>query len=404
VKLYFCENCGKRLSEEDIEQGRARDKKLTGAFCKDCATGVQTIETLPLDPKEAQRILSEARRPSKPITRPVSSVVRRSGVSSSGNGRKLALAVAAGVVGMLLVITVALLVGGKKPPTPVEASSEAKPRPPEARQATPPGNTDAMPAPPADRQKPGPEAAKPTPAVDPEERAAQAWEETQKFSGLAPDDKAARIAKIQAFLQEYGQTIVAARARVLLKSLEEPPPRPVETPQPKEPPPKPPVAPPATSGTLTVANAGFEEGGGSPANWDANNRKLQISVDADRPHTGARSLRLHADKSARGNLYQVVKGIQPGLTYEVRAWVRSAGLTNAKSAGNVIDAIFRDESGADMTMFGVQDAQVSSAEWHEVVGRGVAPAKSAGVRVRLFLNDSAGTIWFDDVSIKEIKP
>jgi uncharacterized CHY-type Zn-finger protein len=47
MKFYFCEACGKRLTEHDIEQGAARDKQLKGVFCTECAVGVTIMETLP---------------------------------------------------------------------------------------------------------------------------------------------------------------------------------------------------------------------------------------------------------------------------------------------------------------------------------------------------------------------
>jgi len=44
TKFYFCETCGKRITDKQILDGLGRDKKLKGVYCKDCAVGVMTIE------------------------------------------------------------------------------------------------------------------------------------------------------------------------------------------------------------------------------------------------------------------------------------------------------------------------------------------------------------------------
>lgn len=48
MKFYFCEGCGKRVTDQHVEDGLARDKKLKGVFCKDCAVGVMTVEFMAL--------------------------------------------------------------------------------------------------------------------------------------------------------------------------------------------------------------------------------------------------------------------------------------------------------------------------------------------------------------------
>ncbi len=44
TKFYFCETCGKRITDAQILEGLGRDKKLKGVFCATCAVGVQTME------------------------------------------------------------------------------------------------------------------------------------------------------------------------------------------------------------------------------------------------------------------------------------------------------------------------------------------------------------------------
>ena len=54
MKFYFCETCGKRVTEADVEAGKARNKKLNGVFCAQCADGVMTLEMLPVTEDEAR--------------------------------------------------------------------------------------------------------------------------------------------------------------------------------------------------------------------------------------------------------------------------------------------------------------------------------------------------------------
>ena len=68
MKFYFCETCGKRITEEDVEAGEARNKKLKGVFCAECAIGVLTMETLPVSQEQAQRILGKSSDTSQSAT------------------------------------------------------------------------------------------------------------------------------------------------------------------------------------------------------------------------------------------------------------------------------------------------------------------------------------------------
>ena len=69
MKFYFCEKCGKRLTEHDLDAGAGRDKKLKGVFCRDCAVGVMTMETLPLTDEDAQKVLEKEASSSDSTTR-----------------------------------------------------------------------------------------------------------------------------------------------------------------------------------------------------------------------------------------------------------------------------------------------------------------------------------------------
>jgi formylglycine-generating enzyme required for sulfatase activity len=61
MNFWFCETCGKRLTEKDLEDGAARNKKLKGVFCEKCSVGVITME---MDPVNIEQCAKE--RPKAP--------------------------------------------------------------------------------------------------------------------------------------------------------------------------------------------------------------------------------------------------------------------------------------------------------------------------------------------------
>lgn len=73
MKFYFCQSCGRRVTEKDISAGAAANKKLKGVFCEDCAVGVTTMESLPLSDSEARKVLEE----DKPNASPKPAAARR---------------------------------------------------------------------------------------------------------------------------------------------------------------------------------------------------------------------------------------------------------------------------------------------------------------------------------------
>jgi hypothetical protein len=59
MKFYFCETCGKRVTEKDIEAGRARNKQLKGIFCEGCAEGVMTLEMQAISTDDLRKIIDK---------------------------------------------------------------------------------------------------------------------------------------------------------------------------------------------------------------------------------------------------------------------------------------------------------------------------------------------------------
>lgn len=121
MKFYFCETCGVRLTEKDIEAGAAMNKKLKGVFCQNCAVGVSTMDSLPLRDDEARKVLEEEDAQQKARATPASTSSRAKALHSSrrlrapqpkesGGNRSLVLAVGIGVVTFVGALT--LMLGG----------------------------------------------------------------------------------------------------------------------------------------------------------------------------------------------------------------------------------------------------------------------------------------------------
>ena len=85
MNFWFCETCGKRLTDQDLEAGKARDKKLKGVYCADCATGISTQEmAIVTDAQIHERLQSEPPPPAIEPLKPRRESHRRIEPASSG--------------------------------------------------------------------------------------------------------------------------------------------------------------------------------------------------------------------------------------------------------------------------------------------------------------------------------
>jgi DNA-directed RNA polymerase subunit RPC12/RpoP len=74
LKFYFCEACGKRLTNIDLEAGQAKDKKLKGVFCKACSVGVMTMDMPAIRDEDLKN--ASAKASVEPVVRE-SSIIRK---------------------------------------------------------------------------------------------------------------------------------------------------------------------------------------------------------------------------------------------------------------------------------------------------------------------------------------
>lgn len=225
MKFYFCEACGRRVTEKDVEGGQARDKKLKGVYCRECAIGVTTMDTLPLSDEEAKKTLAEE-APQKPRPRRstgAAAAPRAGGKRSSSRSSQshlqppaarrgfpvVMVGSGAGVLALILVIAVA------------KRNTEA-PRKPAAGNQTPRERKVAEPiSNPSPRRFTEPAVKKPdqpAPAsgevsITPSQRL------ERELSKLDPENRAGRIALAETFIKENGDAALSSRQREELERL-----------------------------------------------------------------------------------------------------------------------------------------------------------------------------------------
>lgn len=232
MKFYFCETCGKRLTEEDIEGGDARNKKLKGVFCRGCAVGVTTMDTLPMQEEEARSVLAKQEKKPRRSSTSVMPAARRTSASSSrrvptpmtsGGGSRASL-IAGGAVGVVLMIVVAFLYSGgeggkdpsakskkqtatalKKSPvtTPASQADPDQEETPEKVQVKALTETSAPSVPKADTS---------------ENRIQKAFQEYEaRINDLPKEDLDGRIRAAGEFLDSYGDSTAAAAVKLKLE-------------------------------------------------------------------------------------------------------------------------------------------------------------------------------------------
>lgn len=293
MQIFYCDQCGKRIPQAQLDNGQALrlgDDKLA---CSDCAQHTASRPAARAQAKSSSIRLDAVHSVKNPSSSgtlvPYRRPTRESGGSHDRHGghghgahgakgaapaspAKLYAGIAIGFVVVLLGVLFAS--GGSKKIEAdhreaadiPKAKAETAPSPLPAKGPqilTPPGRTPAAPPTPATRTVPAPATLPPAqdPAEDREDQAADAFDTLKKFEGLAEDDKEGRKQKIESFLETYGDTMPGARARVLLQNLEsglsaddpDDAPEPVETQNAEKGAHEPPVQiSSATDGTVTL--------------------------------------------------------------------------------------------------------------------------------------------------------
>lgn len=250
MKFFFCETCGKRLTDADLAAGQARDKQVKGIYCADCAQSVMTMEFGALKEEQARALLKdppgtnagpppELPQHAPPHTVPVTT---RRGARNSSTERLVPQraqhkAAAEASTGLMVTFVAggAVLAMGL-----VLYFANANRTPPAAK------NAPVLPVPVAETTPPTPAPAERPPVSGPQ-AVAQA---TAAPHDAAPDESASNAADVQAradfealnrklaelpaatleqkkelaeaFLKAHGESLLASRVRVMMRAWEAP--------------------------------------------------------------------------------------------------------------------------------------------------------------------------------------
>jgi hypothetical protein len=241
MNIFFCEKCGRRVTDEELPPASPDDPDRKSVLCKSCAPAPAAQAPAHPRPRTASGRHTGSHPPVHTPAHgaPIGAVARASAerTKPAAAGR-YGLAIGLGVFMLVLglILLVVAMTGLTRKSEPNKAGSPGTPAPtkpaPPVVKAHPSVANPAVPTP----VGPG------TPPRSREELAGDAFAALEKAGGETAD----RIQRLEQFLKEYDDTIVAARARVLLNDLKAPPAvaaNPVQTP----PPPPPPTTAPAVS-------------------------------------------------------------------------------------------------------------------------------------------------------------
>jgi tetratricopeptide (TPR) repeat protein len=140
-------------------------------------------------------------------------------------------------------------------------------------------------------------------------------------------------------------------------------------------------------------------------NWQVKNRQIQIDIDPDRGHTGARSLRMIFQ--VRSRLDSIIATdlvpISPDMQYDFEFYVRSEKL---QSGATPLVQITTVTDGS--VLAASPEAPNGDKDWQRVVLSFKTPPKGEAVIVKIIRGECAdtdvcpifGTLWYDDFSFK----
>jgi len=152
-------------------------------------------------------------------------------------------------------------------------------------------------------------------------------------------------------------------------------------------------------------NPGFELGtdaSGIPADWwlwEQDHGKVKCSIDTAVFHSGARSFRMDVPEGGFTLLVNHGIPVAVGEKFKISVWVRAVDTKAEKSdAGVVVNAAFRRDDGKFINFhrFG---KPIPSGDWTQLSATVTVPEETSTMTVELGLKGTAGTVWFDDVSV-----
>ncbi|CAG7627460.1 Ig-like domain-containing protein [Paenibacillus allorhizosphaerae] len=163
-----------------------------------------------------------------------------------------------------------------------------------------------------------------------------------------------------------------------------------------------------------VVNGGFESYKSSssdgwterrPDGWKIVNLTgaAKATVDLDAKHDGTAALQLQGDsKPTRSAVSQNVS-VHENQYYEASAWVKTDQLVS-NDAGATFRLQFYNTANANMNKHITFGSVKGTEDWMLVTHRFQAPAGATKMLLEIFIWNSTGTAWFDEVALREVTP
>ncbi|MEF3302347.1 tandem-95 repeat protein [Paenibacillus sp. GYB003] len=163
-----------------------------------------------------------------------------------------------------------------------------------------------------------------------------------------------------------------------------------------------------TANANVLANPGFETtaanaawaGGTGAASWTPYifAGTPAFAVDQAVYRTGSRSVRISSSSQARGAIYQQTNAVAPGKTYRVSGWMKTEGVS-----GKALVRIQAGRTSGGNLLVNLAEAK-GSTDWTHFAQHVTMPTNAttpAWLKVEAFLENSSGTVWFDDFAVEE---
>ena len=156
-------------------------------------------------------------------------------------------------------------------------------------------------------------------------------------------------------------------------------------------------------GSNLLPNAGFEldlSGAGAPDFWHGSDWSTgsRYSVERKSVHSGQTSIRLECANAGQRASYDMAIPLEPG-PYVFEGWYHTRGVKAQKQHG--VDARLIVQDAEDRQLFLTHAyGDPSKGGWRRLEARFTAPPGSARLSLCLFNYYAAGSVWWDDLSLR----
>jgi len=155
-----------------------------------------------------------------------------------------------------------------------------------------------------------------------------------------------------------------------------------------------------------IKNWSFEEtSAGMPADWELSDKinRLQCELDTSTGHSGSSSIRLSCPTTTYWQEGMVQNlSLQPGKSYLVNFWYKGENVVATEGVTCVVSFEYLMPDGKYKAQY-IEPRQIIN-QWKTAAKKITVPsgAQAGKGRIMLRLYRGSGTLWYDDVVVKEV--